>query len=224
MEHDTEMNIKEDEEIQDQHANFDPNEDTDNNGETDNSTNNYDPDEDQDLDRALIMTHISNTFYMSSSPFSRSTTTTTYNITDMTPPTDDNSIIDCNRVDVEQHSGTFTPAFCVDNGAPRSVIGNSILAKIESHFNITSKLTPSSLSFRFGDEIFPSMGKAKFTLITPATIPNINVELDVVPVMIPPLIGLNILDKNKLMIDNVNNKLARRRQFNKNGKIYFIED
>lgn len=59
---------------------------------------------------------------------------------------------------------------------------------------------------------------------TPASIKNIHVTLDVFNVNFSPLISLNILDGNKLMIDNFNTKLAFQTQLMPKNKIFFIEE
>lgn len=163
------------------------------------------------------------------SPSSSIITTSHNNYINSTPnndiPTD---IIDCNEISTSTNvllNEHFNPSFCVDSGAPRSVIGNSLLQRLQNQFNINNtNLQPSSLKFRFGDKIYDSLGTFTFSLKTPSGINNIDVPLDVVDVNIPALIGLNILDQNRLMIDNVNNKLARRRQIRKNGLTYYLEE
>lgn len=48
--------------------------------------------------------------------------------------------------------------------------------------------------------------------------------LDVVIVHVPPLIWLKILDHHALMIDNVNNKLARRQKIKIKTNIFNWEE
>lgn len=53
---------------------------------------------------------------------------------------------------------------------------------------------------------------------------NITATLDVLKVEILPLIGLNVLDSELLMIDKVNNKLAGKKEFKKEKETNYLEE
>ena len=64
--------------------------------------------------------------------------------------------------------------------------------------------------FRFGDVKVRSVGKIEISLKTPASIRHISVLMDIVPVDIPALLGLDVLDSESLYADNVTNRLVHR--------------
>lgn len=66
---------------------------------------------------------------------------------------------------------------------------------MNSFLNLQVKLEESAFYFMFGDKTYQLLGTVNFVLPTPYTIDDIRVELDVVDVDVPPLIGLKFLDK-----------------------------
>ena len=58
---------------------------------------------------------------------------------------------------------------------------------------------------------------------TPDHVPRINVMLDVVDVDIPALLGLDVLDGNSLIVENVTNRLWERTVVS-HGPLRFIDD
>ena len=115
--------------------------------------------------------------------------------------------------------------FCVDIGAPRSVIGklqlNLLLLKIGKKFIPRMK---SITSFRFGHVTVRSVGKIEMSLKTPASIRSISVLMDIVPVDIPALLGLDVLDGESLYADNVTNRLVHRCILSRPGEPLEYED
>lgn len=76
-----------------------------------------------------------------------------------------------------------------------SVIGSKELNHILRAHNARSiPKYPSSNRFRFGNSTYNSIGIVQFFLATPQGVPAITVQMDVVPVDIPALLGLDILD------------------------------
>lgn len=95
---------------------------------------------------------------------------------------------------------------CLDTGAQRSVIG---LKQAKAYYNtIGTKMKPkkSSSSFRFGDGVHNSLGIIQFRI----PLPNrdyLHIDVDVVMPDVPLLIGLDILDQEQLIPNNVENEL-----------------
>ncbi len=90
------------------------------------------------------------------------------------------------------------PRFCVDIGAPRSVIGrkelNRILAQVGRH--------------SIPDAIYSSLGSVELPIATPDCIPLIYVNLYIVSADVPALVGLDILDRESPFEDTVANRLV----------------
>ena len=98
--------------------------------------------------------------------------------------------------------------FCVDIGAPRSVIGTKTLNKILNKLSHRSMpKIPSGNSFRFGDMTVPSMGILELWLKVPSPRRPIPVLVDIVAVNVPALLGLDVLDSEQLYACNVTNQL-----------------
>ena len=86
--------------------------------------------------------------------------------------------------------------FCVDIGAPKSVVGYKEIKRIFARQGLRlGKLENSSSRFRFADTTFQSHGQVTIPLATSPGVPPIQVPLDVVSADIPALLGLDILDK-----------------------------
>lgn len=79
------------------------------------------------------------------------------------------------------------------------------------------KYRRSFRSFRFADETFNSLGTVTLYLDTPHGIDPIPVEVDIVMVDIPLLLGLDVLDREVLTPDVAFNLLAKRIRVD-NGK------
>ena len=101
--------------------------------------------------------------------------------------------------------------FCVDIGAPKSVIGREELERTVRRKGLQRpKLTVSQRRFRFADTMFKSVGKVKLYLATPPGVPPLPVLLNVVDANIPVLLGLDFLNKESLTADAVVNRLKKR--------------
>jgi len=72
------------------------------------------------------------------------------------------------------------PGFCIDTGAPASVIGLKEVRRIANNAGKREKLRPSNKRFRFADATFDSLGKIFLPLATPNGSMPIYVEMDVV--------------------------------------------
>ena len=142
------------------------------------------------------------------------------------PMQDDWETVDCSNIflaNVPSSADNF--GFCVDIGAPRSVIGKPQLNFFLRDLNKTSisKLN-SSKSFRFGDVTVNSLGTVEIALDKPANISPIHVLMDIVPVHIPALLGLGVLDGECLYADNVTNRLVHRHVLSRTGEQLQYED
>lgn len=66
----------------------------------------------------------------------------------------------------------------------------------------------SNTTFRFGDGSFKSLEKIPIRIPTPNN-SYISIGMDIVGAEIPMLIGIDVLDKERLNADNVNNQLIQ---------------
>lgn len=71
------------------------------------------------------------------------------------------------------------------------------------------KLRPSNSTFRFGDGTHPSLGRIPIRIPTPNA-GYLNIDVDVVRPDVPLLIGLDLLDDEKLIVNNVDNIMESR--------------
>jgi len=87
------------------------------------------------------------------------------------------------------------------------------------------KLRSSPNRFRFANETFRSIGSTTLYLDTPAGVGTVAVEIDVVAADIPPLLGLDVIDRESLTPDVAFNVLAkRRRKTTADGTPIYIEE
>lgn len=73
-------------------------------------------------------------------------------------------------------------------------------------FHVPFNLRESRVSFKFGDGTFQSLGKISIKIPTQSSNPLL-IDVDVVEADVPLLIGIDILDKEKLVARNVHNVL-----------------
>jgi len=136
--------------------------------------------------------------------------------------------LDVSRAYLVKEAKRFTkPGFLVDIGAPKSVIGKKALNRIFSASKTYQlpKLRSSPNSFRFANETFRSIGSLTLYLETPAGVRTVPVDIDVVVADIPPLLGLDVIDRERLTPDVAFNSLAkRRREERTNDTPIFIEE
>lgn len=117
------------------------------------------------------------------------------------------------------------PGFCVDTGAPASVVGLNEIRHIYSALHRKFSLRPSRKSFRFADAAYKSVGVTTLPLLTPVGVPNLYVKLDVVTADVPALLGLDVLDSHSLTADTVSNKLIKKSVHrNGEGTVSFVEE
>jgi hypothetical protein len=98
---------------------------------------------------------------------------------------------------------------CIDTGAQRSVVGLKQAKAYCDLSGISFRTEPSMTAFRFGDGTFKSLGLIPVRIPTPDG-KFINIEMDVVKADVPMLIGLEVLDRESLIPDNVENKLRSK--------------
>lgn len=103
---------------------------------------------------------------------------------------------------------------CVDIGAPTSVVGKKELHLLLSKSDIRNyKGRKYPNRFRFGDVTFNSMGQVSLPLPTPEGVAPISVVFDIVPADVLALLGLDVLDRERLVADTVFLRLAHRTAF-----------
>ena len=122
------------------------------------------------------------------------------------------SVADCSRIQVANvPRGIACVGFCIDIGAPKSVVGMSQPNRILR--NLEKKGIPRIKSrnfFRFGDVTVPSQGLIEIALDTPPNFRPIHVLMDIVTVDIPALLEVDVLDGETLCAENVTNRLVHR--------------
>ena len=85
--------------------------------------------------------------------------------------------------------------FCVDTGAPHSCIGEKIFERIVHHSGCRSfPIIDSKHNFKFGDTLVRSRSILELMLPTPES----------------TLLGLEVLDGNNLLVNNLTNHLWNR--------------
>jgi hypothetical protein len=95
---------------------------------------------------------------------------------------------------------------CCDTGAPLTCSGKLAADQACEKLGVPFELKPSRRSFRFGNSLRESLGTVKLPLPTPDGI--FSLQLDVVDLDVPLLIGLDTLDKLQAYVNNVNNSLV----------------
>lgn len=101
--------------------------------------------------------------------------------------------------------------FCVDIGAPRSVVGLKELHRIFNKIGLRRPtLRRSNNRFRFADATYESLGITVIKLDVPINQSPVYVELDVVSADIPALMGMDVLDRESLTPCTISNQLMKR--------------
>lgn len=104
--------------------------------------------------------------------------------------------------------------FCVDIGAPTSVVGKKELHRLRSKSYIRNyKRRKSHNRSRFGDVTFNSMGQVSLPLLTREGVATISVVFNIVPADVPALLGIDVLDRERLVANTVFHRLAHRTAF-----------
>ncbi len=95
---------------------------------------------------------------------------------------------------------------CVDTGAQQIAIGQIQAKSYCRRHNFKFKLHPPATRFRFGDGSYPSLGSTEIRI----PIRNgsfLSMQLAVVSADVPMLLGLDVLDSERLVANNVTNEL-----------------
>ncbi len=125
---------------------------------------------------------------------------------------EDNNVYDCSHIHFSKSSSMpKQPGVCVDIGAPRSVIGGRYLNMVLHCRNEKSipRMEPANSS-RFVYVAVKSLGLIEIDLEVPSPRRSIPVLIDIVPVDVPTLLGLDLLDSECLHADNVTGRLVHR--------------
>lgn len=92
--------------------------------------------------------------------------------------------------------------FCVDIGAPKSVVHSKELNKsFERMGSRRPTLRISTNRFRFADANFDSLGTVKILLAAPYGQKPIWVQIDVLMANIPPLHGMDGMESQSLILE-----------------------
>jgi hypothetical protein len=96
---------------------------------------------------------------------------------------------------------------CFDTGAQKTVIGEKQARAYCRYMGTKFKTKPSRHIFKFGVDVQESMGTLPIRIPTPNN-SFLLLQVEVVPVNVPFLIGLDVLDIFSLNVDTVHNKLC----------------
>ena len=95
---------------------------------------------------------------------------------------------------------------CLDNGAQQSVIGKrQSLAYCKQH-NGRYRLKPSLTKFKFGDVVFSLVRTIQIRIPRPSY-SCFKIKVNVIPTDVPLLFGLDVLNNEELVANNVQNEL-----------------
>jgi hypothetical protein len=111
----------------------------------------------------------------------------------------------------DRHNLHFDGA-CLDCGAQRSVVG---MAQANAYASLSGKnldLHARSFRFKFANAVLPSIVTIKYLLPNPKG--YIPITLDIVDGDVPLLVGLDVLDRHRLVPNNSNDVLERRKARN----------
>lgn len=104
-----------------------------------------------------------------------------------------------------------TIGFCVDIGAPRSVVSGVELTRLLNHLGRSrKKFKPPDNTFLFGDEVFESLGTIVLLMQNPKQVDPIPVKMDVVRCKIPAMLAIDAMDENSLAQCIVTNTLVKQ--------------
>ena len=94
---------------------------------------------------------------------------------------------------------------------------------LKLHERNSIPVASSPRTFRFGDVAVKSQGLIEVAFETPSAIPNIIVLMYMVPVNVPALLGLDVLDAESLYADNEPNLLVHRRVISRSSDNLSVE-
>ena len=112
--------------------------------------------------------------------------------------------------DIKNFTSKKFKGACFDIGAQRSVIGRNQSKAYCRFSGFKFKFSPSRTFFRFGDGCFASLGTIPVRIPCPDG-SFLHIDIDVVAADVPMLIGLDVLDREELIVDNVDNLLVSKR-------------
>ncbi len=111
----------------------------------------------------------------------------------------------CVGAQSDKRQSAVSQGAAIDTGAQRSIIG---VGQAEAYCKASGSL-PSKQSqprlFRFGDGTFPSLGTLRIGLPTSRGL--LTFDVDIVSADVPLLLGLDVLDGNRLQVLSVSNRL-----------------
>ena len=105
-----------------------------------------------------------------------------------------------------RYSDSTFNGVCVDTGAQVSVCGKRQAIAFCKTVSIPFALRPSNLKFKFGNTVTDSMGIMKFRCPAPDG-GSIDLDMDVIDLDIPLLLGLRELRDHQLLVDYLDNTL-----------------
>ncbi len=95
---------------------------------------------------------------------------------------------------------------CLDTVTQQSVIGRRQARAYCKHQQRKFELKPSHTRFKFGDSTYPSLGSIQIRIPTPNE-SFLKIEMDVFEADVPMLLGLDIMDRDRLVPNNLLNEL-----------------
>ena len=134
--------------------------------------------------------------------------------------------IDIHSSQLAREAKTRIPlGFCVGIGAPKSLIGRKELNRVMTRMGkYKRKIVPSTNRFRFGDVTFESRGKVSLPMKTSTGVTPILVEMDIVDADVPALLGMDVLDRECLAADKVQNHLIRKYSIGKGSGTTHLDE
>lgn len=99
---------------------------------------------------------------------------------------------------------------CCDIGAQRTVIGKKQAKAYCREAGVALKMRQSGYAFRFGYGLYATLGTIEVRIPMPDG-SFLAMKVDVVDADVPLLLGIDTLDREKLVADNVRNTLDSRR-------------
>lgn len=128
-----------------------------------------------------------------------------------TPPIDINYTITPTNAVRDPFEASRPIGFCVEIGAPRSVIGKQEVSRLLHQLcRVEKKLKLSLDSFCFADTVYESLGTTVMPLGTRRHINAILVEMYVIESNIPAFLGLDAMDEHSLTPCIMTNTLVKR--------------
>jgi hypothetical protein len=97
---------------------------------------------------------------------------------------------------------------CLDSGANKSVCGFAQAKLYARRSQVPLRMAKARIQSKFGDMTLPSIGSIMFKLPKPRGL--LRTKVHVVQADVPLILGLDILDKYKLVLNNVDDQLEGR--------------